>query len=118
MNRNILSFAVLLVLSVGCAGITYTLLKNSLKKVLDEIVKLSSATSFFMRVLLITLFFSALSSALSVSFILKNDAANMEYVWKIGDGLSNVLSSQSLYALAFLTLITIIIAVLKRKNNE
>jgi len=118
VKRNLLSFAALLLLSSGCATVTFILLRNRLKRILEDVVKMSSATSFFLSVFAITIFYSAIAAVLGVSFDLKPESATMEYVWKIGDGISQVLNAQLLLALAFILLITIIIVGLRRQNRD
>ena len=115
MKLNILSFVILFLLGSGCVVVSYLLIKSQLKKVLDDLIRLPAATALFDRILLLTLSFSALSSIFEIPFNLKSDAASMEYVWKIGDGLAKVFTGQLLISLAFILLITIVIAVHKKK---
>jgi len=117
MSLNLLAFAVLLILGLGAASLIFVLLDANLRKIIDDAVKLPAATAFYARMFCITVFLSAIASVLKTSFTLSSDAAGMEYVWKIAEGLSTVLANQTFLAIAFLILVTIIVAVRKRHDQ-
>lgn len=117
MIANVCGFVILLILSIGIAFVVQLLLRKSLRSLLEEVVQLPPGTTFYTRLLVIGLFFIALSSALNVKFDLKADAAFMEYVWKIAEGLSSVFGMTCLFLTGFLLLITILVAVLRRRHD-
>ncbi|MSR56866.1 MAG: hypothetical protein EXS05_04250 [Planctomycetaceae bacterium] len=117
MAANICGFAVLLVLAVVTALVAHFLLRRSLHALLDEVVKLPPCTTFYTRLLAIGLIFIALSAVLDTQFDLKEDAAFMEYVWKIADGLSSTFSMICLFLTGYLFVATILVAVLRRKSE-
>ena len=90
MQQNISVFIVLLTISVAISLLVYALVRKSLRGLLDDVVKLPSVTTFYLRLFLIGLVFVALFSVLDTRFNLKEDAAFMEYVWKVANGLSSV----------------------------
>lgn len=117
MVANICNFAVLFVLSVVTALIVLFLVRKSLRALLDDVVKLPPCTAFYTRVLAIGLVFIALSSALGSHFDLNQDAAFMEYVWKIADGLSSVFGTICLFMTAYLIVVTILVVALRRRSE-
>jgi hypothetical protein len=117
MTGNIWGFAVLLVLAVVTALVAYFLLRKNLRGLLDDVVKLPPCTTFYTRLLAIGLIFIALSAVLNVHFDLKENAAFMEYVWKIGGGLSSTFGTTCLFLTGYLFVATILVAVLRRKSE-
>ncbi len=118
MLQNLSGFVVLLIISIAISLLVYALARKSLCGLLDEVVKLPSGTTFYMRLFLIGLVFIALSSALDTEFVLKEDAAFMEYVWRIADGLSSVFGITCLFITGYLFLVTILIAVLRHRHDK
>jgi hypothetical protein len=116
MSGNAYGFVVLAVIAVGIALMVYMLVRRSLCSLLDKVVKLPAITTFYLRTFLIGLIFIALSSALKTSFNLKAEAAFIEYVWQIADGLSSAFGITCLFLIGYLTLLTIIIVVLKNRK--
>ncbi len=116
MSGNIYGFVILFMISIGVALIVYALTRRSLRHLLDDVIKLPSGTSFYLRLFSIGLFFIAFSASLEIKFDLKADASFMEYVWKIAIGLSTVFGNTCLFIIGYLTLITVLLAVLKYKN--
>jgi hypothetical protein len=117
MLKNILGFGVLLVISIIVALTIYLLTRKSLRRLLDEVIKLPSGTTFYLRLFSIGLLFITLSVSLESDFNLKADAAFMEYIWEIADGLSSLFGNICFFILGYLTLVTIILAVLRYKND-
>lgn len=117
MTENICWFAVLVILTVACALSVTALLHKSLRALLEEVVKLPSGTTFYARVFGIGVLFVALSAAFDVPFDLKPEAATMEYVWKVAEGLSSALSMTCVFLTAYLLLVTILVAVLKGRHD-
>jgi hypothetical protein len=118
MGKNICSFVVLVILSLGTAFLVYAVLRRNLEDLLDKVIRLPSATAFYTRLLFIGLLFVALSAALGVAFDLKVGSAFMEYVWKIADGLSAEFGRTCILLTAYLVLITILMAVLRRGIDQ
>jgi hypothetical protein len=117
MAANICGFAVLLVLAIAIALVVILLVRRSLRSLLDDVVKIPPGTTFYTRLLAIGLIYIALSGALGVQFDLKDDAAFMEYVWKVASGLSSTCGFICLFLTGYLFVATILVAVLKRKSD-
>jgi len=118
MVPNIIGFVILLVISIGAVLLVYALVQESLRKLMDKVIRLKAGTAFYVRIFLIGLVFIALSAALDVEFSLKPGAVAMEYVWKIADGLSNVFGQTTLFIFGYLILVTILIAALVKKHGK
>ncbi|RJP58983.1 MAG: hypothetical protein C4541_07000 [Candidatus Auribacter fodinae] len=116
MMPNILGFVVLFVVSLGLSLAAFVIINKNLRTVLDDVVKIPDCTTFYSRILVIGLLCIALSSAFGVPFNLPAEAAFMEYVWKVADGLSEVFGSMLLFLAAYLVMITIIITVLRKSK--
>jgi hypothetical protein len=114
---NLLGFAALVGISAVIALLTYKLLCEDLRRLLGAALKVPGGVSFFLRALLIVLLFSALAGSIGKEFSLKPDAHFIEYVWSVNSGLKDVLQNSLLSLLGYLALITVLVAVLKPKNE-
>lgn len=118
MVQNITGFVVLFIISIAISLIVYVLARQSLRGLLDEVVRLPSGTTFYVRLFLIGIVFIAISSTLDTEFALKEGAVFMEYGWKVAEGLSTVFGYTCLYILGYLTLVTILVAVLRHRHDK
>lgn len=117
MIENICGFGVLFVLSVSTALVAFSLLRNGLCALLEDVVKSPPCTTFYTRLLAIGLVFIALSAALGTQFNLKKGSEFMEYVWEIAKGLSSTFGQTCIFLTAYLVMVTILVAVLRRRNE-
>ena len=117
MSNNICGSTVLFVLAVATALLVYFLVRKSLRALLDDVAKLPPCTTFYTRLLATGLIFIALSSALDTKFDLKEEAAFMEYVWKIAGGLSSAFGYICLFLAGYLLVVTILVALLRRTSD-
>jgi len=117
MIDNICGFGVLFVLSVVTALMVFSLLRNCLRALLENVVKLPPCTTFYTRLLAIGLVSIALSAALGTQFDLKKDAAFMEYIWKIASGLSSTFGQTCLFLAGYLVVVTVLVAALRRQSE-
>jgi predicted ferric reductase len=117
MVESIYGFAALFILSLATALVVHLLVRKSLRDLLDNTVKLPSGTTFYARILVIGLYLIALAAAVQTNFNLKEGSALMEYVWKVGDGLASAFGNICLFIAGYLLLITILVAVLRRKRG-
>ena len=118
MAGNISGLAVLVILSLGTAVLVWGLVRRSLRDLLDEVVRLPSATIFYSRLFLIGLLFLAIASAIGSPFDLPPEAKFMQYVWKVAGALSPLFALICLYTMGYLLLVTILVAVLRRRHDE
>ena len=116
MYANLITFTVALTASFGAAVAIYVLVREHLTALLDEVVRLSAGTTFYLRVFGLCIFLCADSGVLSSAFDLKPDAKLMEYVWKVAAAVSSALSNVSLVLMGFLTLMTVLVVVLRRRE--
>jgi hypothetical protein len=113
---NAAAFLFDLVISVTVILIIYNLLGKSLRELLDKVVRIPAGTSFYMRALLLVLFCTALSKVVS-GIHQKPDAHFMEYVWAVATDISGVFDNLILIILAYVAVVTILVVVLKPKNE-
>jgi hypothetical protein len=107
---------VTLILGLGIAWIVYAILAKSLRELLDQIVRMPAGTAFYLRSLgLVVVFISLSKFALSL-----NDAQThfMDYVWAVANAVGSMLDSLAYIVFAYLVLITVIVVVLKPKNER
>lgn len=116
MSANLVTFAVALLTSFGMAFAIQRLLHRNVAALLDQIIGLQAGTAFYSRVLALCLYLAAAAGALGGTFDLKPDARFMEYVWKVASVLSNTFFGLLLVLLAFLTLMTVLVTVLRRRG--
>lgn len=114
---NILAFVVLVVLSLAVALFVYSLLREDLSQLLNRTLKVPGGAAFFLRSLLIVLLFSSLAGSIGKEFSLKPEQHFIEYVWAVNGGLKDVFQDSLLSLLGYLTLITVLVATLKPKND-
>jgi hypothetical protein len=96
--------------------IIYKLIGPSLRELLDKVVRIPAGTSFYMRALLLVLFCTALSKVVS-GIHQKPEAHFMEYVWAVATDISGVFDSLILIILVYVAVVTILVVVLKPKNE-
>lgn len=117
MYENIYGFAILFILSLATALVVHLLVRKNLRVLLENTIKIPSGTTFYIRVLLIGLYLLALAAAVQTNFNLKEGSAFMEYAWKVADGLSSAFGNMCLFLVGYLLLITILVAVLRRRRG-
>ena len=117
MNNNLLGFITLLALSAAIALGIYTMICASLRKLIDEIVRIPSSTTFYVRAFQIGIILVFLSAALGQRWIFKEDAAFMQYVWNVADGISSGIGYAVLFLSVYLILVTIFVSVLVRHDQ-
>jgi hypothetical protein len=118
MNLECIAFLVLLAFTVAIPTILFLLLRGSLCDLLRHTLRADAGVTFFLRSFLLVLFLSALSGAIGTTFDFKPDSRFMEYVWRVGSGLSSSFQNLVLFVSVYLVLITILVATLKVKVDE
>ena len=116
-SYNLVAFAVDCVLAIAVSLVVYRLVRESLRQVLQSVVGLPEATTFYLRVLLLVVVFAALGQVLS-GVQLKSDAHFLDYVWAVGSDLSNVFQGLFVDLLVYVALITLLVVVLRPKNGK
>ena len=100
---------------LGLAVLTYAVLWRSLKSLLDELIRLPAGTTFYLRSLTLIVVFVALQNWDKPS---ETPQHFMQYVWFAAAPLSDALQALWAILLVYLTLITILTAVLRRRHGE
>lgn len=113
---NAAAFLFDFLVSVVIILIIYKLIGPSLSELLDKVVRIPAGTSFYMRALLLVLFCTALSKVVS-GIHQKPEAHFMEYVWAVATDISGVFDSLILIILVYVAVVTILVVVLKPKNE-
>ena len=114
---NAVAFLFDLLIAVGIALTLYILLGRNLKELLDKAIRLPAGTAFYMRALVLILVCSALSKVIS-GVHQKPEAHFMEYVWAVAGDISNVFDNLFWILLAYVAIITVLVVVLKPKNEQ
>jgi hypothetical protein len=118
MDGNAWGYLVLVAASLVVALLVYGLVRRSLRGLLDKVVAIPAGTTFYSRMLAIVLLFVALNSVLDKQFDFKQDAAFMEYVWRIAGVLATEFGLLCIIVAVYLVLITILVAALGRRNEQ
>lgn len=115
---NLGGFLILFVLSFVLTFAIWAALSPSLRGLLNQVLKLSDGTTFYLRTLLIGLLLSAAAGVVDTTFDLKPGSAFMEYVWRVASGFENVLQFFFGFMLVYLLLVTILVAVLRPRHEQ
>jgi preprotein translocase subunit SecG len=118
MSTELRAFLTLVLLSLAVAISLFLLLRDSLSDLLRHTIKLQSGITFYVRSFFLVLLISALSAAIGTSFDLKPGSRFMEYVWKGAEGVSSALEKTLWFIAVYLTLITVMVATLKIKDDK
>src|SRR5690242_11761146 len=113
------SIAILVSLVVVSLVVAFVdrLLRPSLRGLLEEITSLPAATDFYLRVFVMVVVLVALAAVLGAAHAdLKDGARFMEYVWSVANGLQDVFQNLVIALLVYVTLITVLMAALRRKH--
>jgi len=115
---NLLAFLILLLISLGLTVGIWAAIARNLRGLLDQAMKLPDGTTFYLRTFLIGLLLAAAAGALGTEFSFKPTDPFMEYVWRIGSGLQNVCQYLFIFVLVYILLITVLVAVLRKKHEQ
>lgn len=116
MGPTVISFFLFLIFSCLAAVIIDRLLRPSLRAMLDALVELPAATTFYVRAFSATVFLVVLSRVFGGKYDLKPGARFMEYVWEAGTNLQESLQNLYVVLLVFVTIIVVLVASLRRKR--
>jgi hypothetical protein len=114
---NATAFLFDLFVSVGIVLILYKLLGNSLKELLDRVIRLPAGTIFYVRAFVLILLCGSFSKVIS-GVHQKPDAHFMEYVWAVAHDISEVFDNLFVILLVYVAIITVLVVVLRSKNEQ
>jgi len=118
MSSTASAHVLLLILALAMATLSWRLARRSLKELLRRTVALPGGVVFYERAFSMLLFFGALGAAFSHSLNVKPDDHFMEYVWEVASGFGDVLVYLFLSLAIYLVLMTVLVAILKPKNEQ
>lgn len=113
---NAAAFLFEVAISVGIVFAVYTVLGKSLRELLDRTIRLPAGSVFYMRVLILVLLCEALSKVIT-GVHLKPDAHFIEYVWAVAGDVSSLFENVFGIVLGYTAIVTILVVVLKPKNE-
>jgi hypothetical protein len=116
MGPTLISFLLLLIFSGLAAFIVDRLLRPSLRDMLDSLVEMPAATTFYVRTFTATIFLAVLAHVFGGRFGLKSDSRFMEYVWELASNLEDSLQNIFVVLLIFAGIFVILLASLRRKR--
>ncbi len=116
MGPTFISFLLLLVFSCLAAFIVDRLLRPSLRAMLDTLVEMPAATTFYVRAFTATIFLAVLARVCGGAYNLKSDSRFMEYVWELARNLQESLQNIFIVLLVFATIFVVLVASLRRKR--
>lgn len=114
---NAVAFLFDMLISVGIVLVLYSLLGKNLRELLDKVIRLPAGSAFYMRALVLMLLCGALSKVIS-GVHQKPDAHFMEYVWAVAGDVSGVFDNVLLILSAYVAIVTVLVVVLKPKNEQ
>lgn len=114
---NAVAFLFDMLISVGIVLVLYSLLGKNLRELLDKVIRLPAGSAFYMRALVLMLLCGSLSKVIS-GVHQKPDAHFMEYVWAVAGDVSGVFDNVFLILLAYVAIVTVLVVVLRPKNEQ
>jgi hypothetical protein len=114
---NAIAFLFDLLISVGLVLVLYAVLAKNLAELLDKTIRLPAGRTFYMRALALILLCGALTKVIS-GVHQKPDAHFMEYVWAVAGDISNVFDNLFGILLIYVAIVTVLVVVLKPKNEQ
>jgi len=114
---NAAAFIFDLLLTLGIVFLIYKSISPRLRDLLDKVIRLPEGTAFYMRALVLVLLCTVLSKVVT-GIHLKPDAHFMEYVWAVAADLSGVFDNIFATLLVYVGVVTLLVVVLKPKNDK
>lgn len=114
---SVAAFIASLVVAGAVAWGAYLFTRQSLRSLMDGVVRRSAATEFYLRAFLMCLIFGAVSSALGNRWD-PAQGAGMENVWSAMAMLSTMAMTLLVVLLCYVVIISILVAALGRRSAE
>jgi hypothetical protein len=116
MRAELIAWTALTIVSIVVLGAVERVLRPGLRGLLDEVVNLPAATTFHLRAFGLVICFTVLSALSEPRFSFKESVRFMEYVWAVANPLKDVFQSLFAVVLIYASLMTVRVAVLRRKT--
>ena len=97
----------------------YRLINGCLRPLLDDLLNMPAATSFYSRLLLVSMILIGVAGISDASFEgLGEDDEIMEYIWRLIEFFESVLSPILIIVGLFLVAVTVLLAALKPRSEQ
>ncbi len=115
---DIFLFVLAAIVSLGFVMLLYRLVNGFLRTLLDDLLNMPAATSFYSRLLLVSMVLIGIAGISDASFEeLGEDAEIMEYIWQLIEFFEAVLTPILTIVGLFLVAVTVLIAALKPRSE-
>jgi len=114
---NAAAFVLDVLLSVIIVWLIYKSIRQQLEELLNKVIRIPEGTAFYMRAFVLVLLCIVLSKVVS-GIHLKPEAQFMEYVWAVAGDISGVFEDLFATLLVYVGFVTLLVVVLKPKNDK
>ena len=119
MLIDVFLFVLAAIVSLGFVMLLYRLVNGFLRALLDDLLNMPAATSFYSRLLLVSMVLIGIAGISDASFEeLGEDAEIMEYLWHLIEFFEAVLTPILLIVGLFLVAVTVLVAALKSRSEQ
>ena len=118
MLADIIWFAAAAAVSLGFVWATYLLIDRLLRKLLDDLLGMAAATELYSRLLLVSLVLVGLGGINEADFGDTDGMAPMEFVWHIVEYIDDMLGWVLTILGLLMAAVTVLIATLRRRNEQ
>jgi hypothetical protein len=116
---DIFLFVLAATASLGFVMLLYRLINGFLRSLLDDLLDMPAATSFYSRLLLVSMVIIGVAGISDASFEgLGEDAEIMEYIWRLIEFFGAVLTPVLIIVGLFLVAMTVLVAALKPRSEQ
>ena len=119
MLIDVILFVLAAIVSLGFVMLLYRLVNGFLRTLLDDLLNMPAATSFYSRLLLVSMVLIGVAGIGDASFEgLGEDAETIEYIWQLMEFFEAVLTPILLIVALFLVAVTVLLAALKPRSEQ
>ena len=116
---DVFLFLLAAIVSLGFVMLLYRLVNGCLRTLLDDLLNMPAATSFYSRLLLVSMILIGVAGISDASFEgLGEDDEIMEYIWRLIEFFESVLSPILIIVGLFLVAVTVLLAALKPRSEQ
>ncbi len=119
MLIDVFLFVLAAIVSLGFVVLLYRLVNEFLRSLLDDLLNMPAATSFYSRLLMVSMLLIGVAGISDASFEgLGEDAEIMEYIWRSIEFFEAVLTPILTIVGLFLVAVTVLVAALKPRSEQ
>jgi len=116
---DVFLFVLAAIVSLGFVMLLYRLVNGFLRSLLDDLLDMPAATSFYSRLLLVSMVLIGVAGISDASFEgLGADAEIMEYIWRVIEFIEAVFFPILIIIGLFLVAVTVLLAALKPRSEQ